>query len=173
MTTYYQALYGTDQTEGVGYADKQDKLFLLPDHGEVVDWRPLRLELRDGVFSDYLASNLGCRMCSKKLKQVLQALASLDDELQWLEVEVRQGADRRPYWILHFPNPPDVLNPDETVFAGKCVVQPVLDRFKVDGHDVFSFPLGGELKLFVSKGVKQAIDAAGCTGLQYSRAVVR
>lgn len=186
MPLYYQILYGGveggDDGYGVAYLPigqavggcfHAPRIFHLPYIGVVTEWKTLTLELRDGGYPDYLASNIGSRMCSTRLKDILQSLAAPIDELHWLPIEVTLGTESRPYWILHFPNPPDVLNKERTIFAGCCVVKPVLAKEVVGNHQVFSYPRAGQLKLFVSEQVKRAIEAAGCTGGHFSRSAMR
>ena len=53
--------------------------------------------------------------------------ASREDVLQWLEIRVRSRDEERCYtFVLHFPNPPDVLDKEKTMVAGgNFVVKPV------------------------------------------------
>lgn len=173
MTTFYKILFDENGVFGVAQTIEKHDLFTLPYSGVVEDWQPIVLDLREGEFADYLASNLGCRMCSDRLRSILKAHASPDDELQWLPVIVRRGVEQRSYSILHFPNPPDVLNKEKTIFAGEFVVKPVLSKIAIGNHRVFSFPKGGELPLFADEQAKLAIEAAGCTGLEASHTAVQ
>ena len=154
-TAYFKVLFGDQGTWGVAHTIEQRELFSLPLSGRVEDWMPFALELRDGEFVDYLASDLGCRLCSGKMRDILQRHASPKDELQWLPVNVFRGDEQRSYAILHFPNPPDVLDKRGTLFAGDFVVKPVLFVEALHLHDVFSFPNGGDLRLCVSEVVKR------------------
>jgi len=171
-SVYYKVLFDAKNVFGVARTVEKGGLFTLPYAGVVDGWQPFVLELREGEFADYLSSNLGCRLCSDRLKGILQNGASPDDELQWLPVEVHRGAEKRPYWILHFPNSPDVLNRNKSILAGDFVVKPVLSTDAIVSHQVFSFPKGGKLPLFVAGPVKRAIEAAGCTGMELSHAPV-
>lgn len=173
MTTYYQVLFDEDGVFGVAKTIEKGDLFTLPYSGAVEGWQPLMLDLIEGDFADYLSSNLGCRMCSKRLQDILEAHASSDDMLQWLPVIVRRGVEQRIYSILHFPNPPDILNKDKSIFAGEFVVKPVISKSAIGSHKVFAYPKAGETKLFVNEQVKIAVEAAGCTGLELSRAAVQ
>ncbi len=141
--------------------------FNLPD-GPVRDWEIIDLELSDGDFPDYLASDLGCRMCSQNLRDLLIDHAAPRDSFQWLEVRVTKEWDSRAYFILHFPNPPDVLDELKTIFADDFVVKPVVSAAKAHGHQVFAYPKCGTLALFVAPVVKEAIEAAGYTGMVFS-----
>jgi hypothetical protein len=169
---YYKVLFQDNETLGVGYTVEQRDLFFLPDSGRVENWQPINLVLRDGGFPDYLASNLGCRLCSEVLKRILDDGAAPADELQWLEVRVRKDTEQRPYYILHFPNPPDVLDKSRTIFAGDFVVKAVLSIEKTKDHRVFAYPGCGCLPLFVAGDVNRAIQKHVCTGLEISRAPV-
>jgi hypothetical protein len=167
MGDYYEILFQEETHLGVGYTVAESDLFFLPDTGKVKNWNPIILELRDGQYPDYLASDLGCRLCSKRLKDVLAAEASASDSLQWLDVLVRTQYEERLYFILHFPEPPDVLDKRKTIFAGDTdvVVKAVLSRDAVTGHKVFAYPKCGCLPLFISKDVKRRIRVEKCTGM--------
>jgi len=173
MSVYYKVLFDEEGVFGVAHTIEKGDLFTLPYCGVVENWKPLALELREGEFADYLASNLGCRLCSERLRNILQTHASSTDELQWLSVEVCRGMEKRAYAILHFPAPPDILNKNKSILAGDFVAKPVLSKSSLGTHQVFSYPNAGELKLFVSEPVKRAIEAAGCSGLELSRAPVQ
>lgn len=168
MNKYYDIVNGGDETLGVAFADREE-LFFLPDPGIVKDWEPMTLELRDGEFADFQADNLGCRLCSDRLKRILEEHASPDDDLQWLPVTVRQGRKRRAYWILHFPNPPDIVNKKKSVYDYGSLTDLVLLESRIGGHQVFSYPTGGQLPLLISEKVKRAIQAARCTGMEFYR----
>jgi hypothetical protein len=169
---YYQVLFCDKYCSGVASTSQNQQLFTLPYVGAVEFWVPIVLELREGDFSDYLSSTLGCRLCSPRLRNILDEYRSVDDEIQWLPVTVRKGEMACVYAVLHFPHPPDVLNKDKSIFAGEFVVKPVLSRTAVENHHVFAYPKAGEAKLFISGQVKMAIESAGCTGMELSCAAI-
>jgi hypothetical protein len=90
--------------------------------------------------------------------------------LQWLEVAVRTQEEERRYYILHFPQPPDVLDKNKTIFAGDFVVKAVLSTEAVVGHRVFGYPRCGCLRLFISEEVRTAIIEEQCIGMDISKA---
>ena len=174
MTEVYKALYDDVGIRGVAYAEvKEARAFQLPDSGIVERWQPFVLRLRKGDLADYLSSNLGCRLCSDRLKAILGKCAAPIDELQWLPVDVRRLDESHPYWILHFPSPPDVLDRNATIFAAGFVAKPVLSKDAVKGHHVFSHPGDGGLRLFVERSVTKAFKAAKLKGIKWSRAAIR
>jgi hypothetical protein len=170
MADYYKVLFQEDEHLGVGQTVEQTGLFFLPDAGKIENWKPIVLELRNGDYPDYLASNLGCRPCSERLKAILTARASPSDSLQWLDVLVKKQGEERRYSILHFPEPPNVLDKKETTFAGDFVVKAVLSRDAAAGHQVFAYPKCGCLPLFISDEVMCRIQADKCTGMEISKA---
>lgn len=174
MDPYYGVFFNGD--DKYGYAEtigQHIDEFELPDTGLVNNWNPIKLRLVDGEIVDYLGSDLTCRLCSERLTEILQHSATKDDAIQWLPVKVEHGSRNLLYSILHFHNPPDVLCQKETIFAGDFVAKPVFLRRRIENHHVFSYPTAGELKLFVSKPVKLAIEAAKCTGMVFEKTAVR
>lgn len=171
MKKYYQIFYN-DDVSGFGKS-LEDDLFFLPKNGIIKEWSSIKLELIDGGFSDYLASSLGCRLCSKKLKSLFQENAGIDDNIQWLDVDVKKGNEVQQYYILHFPSPPNNLCQEDSIFAGEFVVKPVLKSSLIENCHVFAYPNAGSLKLFVSEQLKELIKSENITGLELELAAVR
>ena len=165
MQTYYQLLFQEEDALGVAHAPTPTQGLILPSLGLVESWKPLQFWLKDGKYPDYLANDLGYRLCSERLRGILDRYASPIDLLQWLEAEIRSTTDSRKYYILHFPNSPNVLDPNRTIVAGNFVVKAVLSKCAVDGHHVFGYPNCGQLPLFVSDDVRQAIKKEKCIGI--------
>lgn len=169
--TVFQILGSAHGVTGVASIVLPD-IFRLPKLGRATNWNPVTLDLVDGEFADYLGSNLGCRLCSSRLKSILESHASDCDDIQWLPVVVQLGTIKKEYSILHFPNPPDILHKNKTIFVDDFVVKPVFSADAIGQHQVFSYPRGGELPLFVTHAVKKAIESEGCTGMDIARASV-
>lgn len=172
MSEIYRILFDDLGVFGLAESVGDTDLLMLPYDGVVENWSPLKVQLTEGVFTDYLANDLGVRLCSERLKNILQQHASSHDELQWLPVEVKGGEESRTYSILHFPKPPDILNKNKSLIASDFVVKPVFLKDAISRHQVFAYSKAGQLKLFVSESVKDAIEAEQCTGMEISRAPV-
>jgi hypothetical protein len=170
MSLYYRVLFSDEGTCGLAHVASGQGFLELPEEDEVRGWRSLQLDLVAGEFVDYLANDLGCRLCSDELRRVLDASASPLDCLQWLPVAVRRGKEQRSYFILHFPHPADVLDRNMSMFAGDFAVKPVLSRAAAEGHKVFSFTKGGDLLFFVHDSVRNAIESDKLTGAVLSPA---
>jgi hypothetical protein len=165
---YFNVLFH-DDSQDLGVARSSDpELFFLPE-GEVVAWQPETLRLTDGDFGDYLANDLGVRLCSEKMRDIIDKNAGPRDDLRWLPVFVEDDSGvSRPYWVLHFPKPADVIDREKSVMVDDFVAKLALHGQKLVGHSVFSYREGGSLLLIVSEDVKARLVQSGCTGIQYS-----
>jgi hypothetical protein len=166
---YYRVHLSDDESLGVAKS-RSPGLFMLQAEGEVVGWEPVALDLVEGDFSDYLASNLGVRLCSERMKEVLQRFAGPRDVLQWLPVRVFKGEDERQFFILHLPILDDVLG-SKTLFHEDVVIKPVLSLRRALGHAVFSYRGSEGVSLFIDERVRKALSEAGCSGAKYSLAL--
>jgi hypothetical protein len=167
-TRYVHVLFKSSREHGVAYFATEER-FLLPDVGNVEAWQPLLGVLRRGRFCDYLASDLGVRLCSPLVRNILDESATPADDLQWLPAEVAssQGSPRS-YFILHFPSQLDVIDRSKSLMAGDVVVRPLLRAERFVGHSVFTYQGGGGITLYLRGDVERRLKAAGCTGLQFS-----
>lgn len=167
---YFGVYFQEDPNLGVGYLRDDRPLYFAPREGMITDWLPLVLELRGGEYPDYLASDFGGRICSERMRTLLDRHASASDVLQWLDVLVVKGEQERPYFYLHFPSPPAVLHPQRTIFAGQeMVVKPVISEIAAANHQVFTFPRNHGVGWVVAEVVRDAIVRAGLTGCEVSR----
>lgn len=165
---YFKVLFHEFEDLGTGRA-RSSELEFLPDGGQVGNWTPPELDLVDGMFPDYLANDLGYRLCSQKMREVLSASKTDRDELQWLPASVFCGGEARSYWALHFTTPADVLS-SKTVRHGDMVVKPVFSRAKLNGHAVLTYPGSEGVGWLVDERARAALELAGCTGFEFGLA---
>jgi hypothetical protein len=150
-----------------------DDLIFLPDSGLVENWKELKLNLVEGDFTDYLLSDESLRICSEKMREILDRGALRGDRLQWLPARVAtRGGKSRPYYVLHFPDLPDILDCKHSTVINTMVVKPVFRAEALSDHGVFSYRKGGDQSLFVNASTKQRLEDEGCTGLEFSPAKV-
>jgi len=171
MLRYYYIHWKEDDPSGVAYGPEESDLFILPEEGFVRTWAALQFTLKDGDYGDYLANDKGCPLCSARLKNIMETTRSQSDALQWLDVTViSETGEVRDYYILHFTRSFEVLDRSRTIFAGgDFVVKAVIDIKSVGTHQIFTFPTGGGKRMILSEQVKKAIEAGGCTGLEFSK----
>jgi len=177
MPEIYQMTYASEEAYapyGVAYAAKGTDLFLLPHSGaRVQSWKCLPLELRDGAFADYLANNVGGRLCSEALYDIIEHNRSPKDELQWLEttVSIVDGESRR-YYFLHFPQDYPVVNENESLMHMGTVIRPVFTAEGIQGHEVFALPGEPGIRTFVSARLKTLIQRSKMTSVAFTKARV-
>jgi hypothetical protein len=139
--------------------------------GRIVAWHGLVLDLKRGAFTDYMGSNITCRLCSATMRNVIESFTHEDPNIQWLDVDVSDGTSGvRRCSILHFCSVADVLDKNMSTFVPQTgqLIRPCLDAEKVNGLNVFCL-LDGDLDLVVSEDVRDALIAARCTGIEFAR----
>lgn len=137
--------------------------------GSVRQWDAPTFRLDMGVAVDYLANSSAWRLCSQRLREVLDSNRGDRDVLQWLPVSVVDAAGAQlPYWVLHFPEVPDVIHKTRSVFSGSVLVKACIDTGLATGHRVFTLSRYG-VYLVIAGQVKTAVAEAGCTGIEFSR----
>jgi hypothetical protein len=162
---YFRICFKDDDRIGIGRTVEKLPLFIPPYNGEISGWKELVLILEDGDYPDYLSSNFGGRICSERMRNIFDELATKDDHLQWLSVKVKSDSEERQYHYLHFPSPPDVLHPKLTTFVGKgMAVKPVFCAEASMPHAVFSYPKSA-IALIVNEKVWKRILKERLSGL--------
>ena len=168
---YYYMHWHEDEMLGVAWSPDDPAMDkLLTEPVAIVHWKPIPFTLKDGGFADYQGNSLAVRLCSEKLRGIIENNRAQVDPVQWLPCTVTaNGDEERPYFILHTPASYDILDKKQTLFAGgDFVVRACLDVAAVGEHRVFALP-GCKVRLMLASVVKQAIESAGCTGLEFSR----
>jgi hypothetical protein len=132
----------------------------LHSEGKVSEWETLGFVLDGGIVVDYLANTFAFRLCSQRLRDVIDSHRGDRDTVQWLHaVAVDRGGAELSYWVLHFPEVPDVLNKTKSVFSGSVMIKACLDAEQVAGHRVFTLSHYG-VYLVVADQVRDAIRQA-------------
>jgi len=117
-----------------------------------------------------LASNIGCRLCSEKLYDILERSKSKKDVLQWLDAEVEsESGEKRRYYLLHFPEPGDLLDESKCMYFENNLVKHVLDIKACSGQEVFGYVGCSTVSFIVSQKVRDELKHARCSGLIYIR----
>ncbi|HEU4867319.1 MAG TPA: DUF1629 domain-containing protein [Actinomycetota bacterium] len=135
----------------------------------VENWVPPQMLVYAGKMTDYLPSNVGMRLISKRLRAAIEEAAP-GAGIEWLAVSVTDNESQTTseYWVLHPTEVLDVLDRGASEIArADFVVKPVLDAGKLDGASVFVFSEGDQ-RVVVSSEVRRSIEAAGCTGVGFT-----
>lgn len=158
---------------GVAYAEEGYEFDLLLENRYYSVWTPVTFLLKDGGYADYQANDLGWPLCSDKLKSIIDLYISVNDIIQWLDVQIiASSRESRVYHILHLPQRPDVLDKKRTLFAGQdVIVKPYFRRNVITKYNVVSF-YGGGFRVIVSSELRKAISSSNCTGVDFYEARV-
>ena len=142
------------------------QLHQLADLRRVVDWPPLQLMI-DAEPADYLVNDAVVRLCSPRLRSVIDTVGGEVGDLQWLDASVATSTGEvLRYFVLHFPSLPDVLDRGQTLTNGPHVVRPVVSLTRAAGYHILGFNPGG-IRTIVSAELKRAIVEVGCTGVGF------
>ena len=166
------AVYHEDNRQlGVAHEVEESDVCFLPYSGCVDGWESPVLNVPSGEVTDYLANDMGLRLCSQQLRSVVETQRSGRDQQQWLPVTVTAEGETFPFFAFHFPEPPNVLDQTETLFSGgEFDVKPVLAKAACAAHRVFCYPKNEGHALFVSDSVKNEIQKRSLTGMEFQRA---
>jgi hypothetical protein len=167
---YLDVSYDENDLGGTACAPEEITFDLLPIEGIVDSWQEFTFQLEDGDYTDYLANDLGWRMCSKPLRDLIESRKATEDLLQWLPAIVSDGLGTAVrYYVLHFPVIYDVLDTERTLFAeGGSVIRPILSKSKLGSHRVFA-PMRSRVDLVITGNIKEEIILARLTGMDFSK----
>ena len=101
---------------------------------------------------------------------IVEANRADGDAVQWLPSTLtNESGETTACFVLHFAAAYDVLDNERTLFAGgDFVVRACLDESLVARHRVLRLPRSVH-SLIVEARIREAIESAGCTGLEFSR----
>jgi hypothetical protein len=175
---YYQLLFADDAEYapyGVAYGpDGVSRIDLVPENGILVrDWQPLDLTLRGGEYADYLANSVGLRLCSVKMRDVIEAAVSPNDVIQWLNANVYYENQKRDYFAIHFPMDFPVINKKESTYFNDSLIRPVLAKDGVHERQIFGIPGALGLTTYISEKLKRMIMATRLAGMSFSEVAVK
>lgn len=169
MNNYFDICVKDDDSLGFAYLEpKRTKEVIYTGHLEVTCWKSPIFYLRGGDYGDLLANDFLCRLCSPRLRQILESNKGEKDFIEWLPAYVENSAtqQKREYFILIISQFDDVYDHEQSLYVNGSISMPALDRNKVVGHKVFSLP-DDFIGLMVSEDIKVAIEEADCRGLKF------
>ncbi|MBU1239032.1 hypothetical protein KKF84_13295 [Myxococcota bacterium] len=171
MRQFYQVLPSENdpEREGVAWAlDIDDPLY---HPREAVAASVVHVfELRDILYSDFLMTDAGWNLFSPAFREVLDAHAVEEDGLRWCQVTVKREEEHREYHTYYFDAVPDVLNQDDTIFAGDFVVRPSFRAAEAESARVITVDeAGGIGRMYVTQHVVSTAMNAKITGVMFGK----
>jgi|GEM_PF-5961141 len=128
------------------------------------------------AFEDYQAVLHGFRLCSQRMKDIFEEHKSPDDKIQWLDATVTWNGETRPYYLLHFYEDIDILDPVLSKWNPETkkydALHMVYVREKIVNHNIFSYP-GSIVGLTVREFIVKEIKRQKMTGMTWEPAIVR
>ena len=174
MKIYYvHPLESSDDGDGV--VEFPDQLLRsVPSNGTAVSaWSEARARLSRGEFLDYMTGTAIIKVCSARLRRLLQSHCSDPAYLQWLPVSVEKlDGTVEQCFGLQFAAPIDVLDPERTVYVARSKF-PRRPAFK--SEIVARYPFFGVdglpgLHWFVTEPLRREIADAKFTGIEFELA---
>jgi hypothetical protein len=126
------------------------------------------------LYLDYQPNSLAWPIFSERLKNLLDSQTIGAKPFDWLNVTIKKNSKvSRQYYLLRFKTQPDVLNLEQSVFAGRnadFLVKPVFDSKKIENLTIFSASKDdGQITsgIYVSQQVRDAAKAQSLVGLNF------
>jgi len=147
----------------------------------ILDWKAIHCFIHDPIlkgepFEDYQSVIHGFRLCSQRMKDLFEKNKSPDDKIQWLDATVTWNRETRPYYILHFYENTDVIDPVLSKWNSQTktcdAIPKVFIGKKIGNHNIFSYPydtIGLTVRAFLIEEMKKQ----KMTGMMWKPAIVR
>jgi len=168
---YYTVWLKDSRKLGCAEVKNTENWSILEDKGYIENWEPLLFEISEGEYTDYQCNDLGTRLCSTKLKDIIQSNRSENDIIQWLEASVILNSEKREYYILYLPEQFDVLNMDKSIFDDeedekfRTLVKPVLSEKLAAKHNFFHYNRN-QIGLTISETIKKIFKKEKISGMK-------
>jgi hypothetical protein len=104
----------------------------------LTDWEAPRVELTEGEPVDYLETDLPLRLCSMRLRGLIDVYRAFSDRWQWLPVTVFRGPETWDYMALHVLQSPNWLDPGHSRYVDGELVKVAVSREFADNRRVLA-----------------------------------
>jgi hypothetical protein len=157
MKIYRVEFDARSMSSGEGIVEFPEGFALMPPAGEPVkNWSDPSVVIPDANNWDYMPSNIGARVCSRRLFEFLNEHQNSKDYVQWLPVKVGNAHQDGNWKVLHFAKPLPVLDQARSNFLTTgALIKPAFDRALIENLAFFSIPGSYKLEFFVRDEVKK------------------
>lgn len=175
MTGEYGMAYPADASQWIAGKPELQAYSALRRPRRVEAWPIVAFEVR-GRLSDCIPTlGTSVALYSSRLREAIEGALSAEDDVQWLEARVIDVD--APWWVFNPLWGLDGLDARSTVYRpytgpetgvvlGDVPVKAVFDAGRIQGRSVLKYPYGHEP--VVTDGVRDAVVAAGCLGVEFS-----
>lgn len=152
---------------GVAYAPPEIPFDRIWEGARPIGWEPVRFTLRDGKPADFQVNNLDWPLCSLKLRTIIEGMKGRREVIEWLPCTVDVAGASTDYYFLNLPERlSTVLDMKRSIVANGFVVKPVFLRAEAQRHRIFTYA-GAQFRVFITQEVRDAIEGAGCQGVDF------
>jgi len=128
------------------------------------------------IWLDYQPNSLAWPLMSERLKLVIEENLTGNEQVDWIACNIKNGNEKRPYFILRFNKILDVLNMQKTMFVQGTdhIIKPVFDISKISAYTIFPKPSSYDLwkitpALYITDELKKIIQKKKLTGLDFAK----
>lgn len=152
------------------------KVFRLS--GLVEFWPRLVFEVpkNSGIISDYMSSIIGGRLCSDKLKTIIDDNKNSNDQIQWLPIHIKHvdSDETLTYYHLHFLNPFSGHSKKESMYSPSGdIMKPVWHYSNIKDMEIFTCSeIYKHTMIILSENILKRIEEAECSGMTVKPASV-
>lgn len=132
------------------------------------------------VWLDYQPNSLAWPLMSEKLKNIIGANLTGNEQIDWITCNIRNGDEVRLYYIIRFNKKMDVYDMKKTVFMDETkedVIKPVFSYSKIKYYSVFPRPSFYDFwkiptSFYVDEDIKKRIQKEKLTGIKLEKVFV-
>lgn len=132
------------------------------------------------VWLDYQPNSLAWPILSEKLKNIIDASLTGNEQVDWITCNLRNREEVRQYYIIRFNKKMDVYDIKKTVFMDETkenVIKPVFSFSKIKNYSVFPKPLFYDFwkfptSFYVNEDIKKRIQKEKLTGIKLEKVFV-
>ena len=125
--------------------------------------------LVEGAMADLQPNDAGVKMCSTKMRNIIEEQRAKSDRIEWLPVHIECGGVVHDYAIPHLLDEIDVVDRERSVLNPSTggVVKAHLRAEAIDDHRVFTYSSAtGVIILFTEEVYGALRSCSGCSFLK-------
>jgi hypothetical protein len=131
------------------------------------EWKSVTLQMKYGLFSDFLDTSLNLPLCSNTLKSIIEDNCVNKSEINWLPVKINDGNKLETYFFLHVPHfTPNVIDMDKSWRDEEVIFAPHFKYELIKDKDVFASD-DDLTKVYFSEKLKKSIEKENLLGVGF------
>lgn len=132
------------------------------------------------IWLDYPPNSLAWPIMSEKLKNIIDASLTGNEQIDWISCNLRNGDEVRRYYIIRFNKKVDVLDKKKTLFMDKKqedVIKPVFSFSKIKYYNIFTCPASYDFwkipsSFYIDEDIKKKIRKEKLIGIELEKALI-